>query len=108
MIRAGRLGERVTIQSLTTTAVSGGFSESWTTVATVWAGVEPLLGRELMMAEQAQYEARVRVRMRYRSGINSSMRVVHGSTVYQVESVINSYSADRELVLMCKEVTANE
>jgi hypothetical protein len=35
--------------------------EGWTTVATVWAAVDMLTGRELFTAQQAQSEATVRM-----------------------------------------------
>ena len=45
-----------------------------------------------------------RIRLRYRPGVVSSMRVIHGDTVYGIEAVIHVKSARRELQLMCKAV----
>jgi len=37
----------------------------WSTVATVWAAVEPINGREYLAAQQLNAETKVRIRLRY-------------------------------------------
>lgn len=77
---------------------------TWSTVATVWASVEPLRGREFFDAERVQSEISHRVRMRYRSGMSSKLRVLLGSRVLQIEVVIDVEERHRELQLMCREM----
>jgi SPP1 family predicted phage head-tail adaptor len=105
-MNAGKLDQRVTLQAL-----SGGVDEigqplpdTWTDVATVWAAVEPLAGREYIAAGAMVSAVETRIRLRYRPGVVSSMRVIHGDTVYGIEAVIHVKSARRELQLMCKAV----
>jgi SPP1 family predicted phage head-tail adaptor len=105
-MRAGRLRHRVTIQRRldvrdTYGDVAGG---DWEDVASVWAAVEPLRGREFAELQRAGAEVTTRVVMRYRSGIEPQMRVKYGAHVYDIESVINVDERDRELQLMCREV----
>lgn len=102
-MRAGKLRHRVTIQRAV--EVQNDFGEvvtTWVTVGQAWASVEPLRGREYFQAEGTQAETSTRIRMRYRNGIMPKMRVVHGSTVYDIESVMDVETRGRELELMCR------
>ena len=102
-MKAGQLDQRVTIERLTETVEKYGDSTSeWVTLATVWAAVEPLVGREYMAALQVQASVTTRIRMRYRPGVTPADRVTHEGRAYSVESVVDVRSARRELVLMCQ------
>ncbi len=82
-MRAGDLRHRVTIQQLTTTRDAEGVTtETWTNVATVWAAVEPLQGREYFQAQAVNAEVTTRVRIRYRAGIVPTMRILFGFPAY--------------------------
>lgn len=101
-MQAGRLDQRITLEAATTEPSGWGQPvETWAPVATVWAAVEPLAGREYFAADAAQSEVTTRMRMRWRPGIKGQMRVQHAGTVYNIKSVIDIRSGRRELVLMC-------
>lgn len=103
-MRAGDLRHRVTIQQLSALSDGmGGVRETWQDVATVWAAVEPMEGRERYEAQQIQAELTHRVRLRYRPGITPKMRVVHKGRIFQIEAVINRAERNRELILLCAE-----
>ncbi len=106
-MRAGDLRNRVKIQSKSVTRNTFGEEVvSWVDVATVWAAIEPLSGREFLAAQAVNAELTVRIRIRYRTGIDSSMRVLFGTRVFEIISPpINPVSDKRELHLMCKELT---
>lgn len=105
-MRAARLRHRVTIQQ-PVVAVNG-YGEritTWSTVATVWAAVEPLRGREFFDAEQVQAEISHRVIMRYRAGMESTMRLLHEGRVLHITAPpIDVDERHRELQLMCREM----
>lgn len=105
MIRSGALRHRVTLQALGAGSPqqtgSGMPDESWGDVATVYASVEPLNGRELFAAQEHHAEVTTRIRLRYRSGITAKMRVSHGGTVYNILSVIDAEKRHKEIQLMC-------
>ncbi|MDA8212164.1 MAG: phage head closure protein [Clostridia bacterium] len=104
-MNAGELRHRVKIQQKSVTRDSfGAESVTWSDVATVWAVVEPLRGREFFGAQQVNAEVTTRIRIRYRSGVVPTMRALYGSRVYDIQSVINLDERNRELQLMCKEV----
>lgn len=101
-MKAGTLNRRVAVQSYTPSrAANGEETKSWSTVATVWASIDPLSGRELLAARDVLAEVSTRIRMRYLSGVTPKMRITHGSSVYRIESVIESQLEGRELELLC-------
>jgi SPP1 family predicted phage head-tail adaptor len=99
---AGKLRHRVTIQEYAALLDSNGdviqdettgvISRAWTDVASVWAAIEPLSAREFIQSGATQSQVQARITIRYRSGLNSTMRFVHGSTIYNPEGFL----ADRE------------
>lgn len=106
-MRAGKLRHRVTIQSASETQPDSNMGqpvESWSDFATVWAHVEPLHGRERMVAQERTAELDTRITIRYLSGVLAKMRVIYGSHTYDILAVINLDERDREMQLMCKEV----
>lgn len=105
-MRAGTLRHRVAIQRLTQGVDAyGGATETWATVATVWASVESVTGREYFAGAQVQSEVTTKVRIRYRSGIVPTMRVVHASRVMEVQAVLPD-ARSKELLLMCRDVSS--
>ncbi len=104
-MRAGDLDQRAKIQALESgqDALGQPFN-TWLDIAEVWCAFEPLTGREYLAAGAMVSAVEVRVRMRYRPGINSSMRVIHDGETYGIGAVIHVKSARQELQLMCKRV----
>lgn len=102
-MKAGQLDQRVTVERFTATYDELGQPiETWAPLFSCWAAVEPLTGREYLAAAAAVSEVTAKIRMRFRPWMTSQDRVIHEGTVYQIESVIDVRSANRELVLMCK------
>jgi SPP1 family predicted phage head-tail adaptor len=86
---------------------SEGFvTEIWADVATVWAAVEPIRGREYFQAAAVNAENTVRFRIRYRPGIMPNMRALYNGRTFNIQSVIDVNGRHREIQLMCLEVTA--
>lgn len=76
-MRAGRLRQRVQIQERAETRDEhGGTEPNWNTIATVWASVEPLRGRELFEAQQLKERTTMRVRMRHYPALTTKHRLV--------------------------------
>ena len=102
-MNAGRLRFRVDIQQPVETQNSYGEPEvTWTDVATgIWAGIEPLRGREFFAARQVNAEIESRIVMRYRSDVKAKYRILHGTDEYYIDTVINVGERNRELQLMC-------
>jgi SPP1 family predicted phage head-tail adaptor len=108
-MKAGALRHRVTIQQLTITqGPSGDLVEAWTDVATVYGAVEPLSGREYWQAQQVAAETSIRVRIRYRPGMETTMRLSHDGRTLEILSIVDPEERHRELQLMCRELKATE
>jgi SPP1 family predicted phage head-tail adaptor len=104
-MRAGRLRNQVTIQTPTETrsGTSGQVVKSWATLATVWAGIEPLSGRELIAAGAEQSEHDIRIVCRYLPDLTTRCRVLFGARIFQILGVINRNERGAEMELRCTE-----
>lgn len=110
-MRAGKLRHRVTIQQRLAGSPqrtpTGAPDTSWSDVATVWASIDTLRGRELIEAQAVQSRLEVRIRLRYRAGLTAAMRIVHGTDIYNIEAVIDREQQHVELELMCSRGSNN-
>lgn len=81
---SGRLDRRITIQEYTeTTNDYGETVKTWADVVTVWAEVRQQSAREIWQAGKVA-ETEKMFRIRYRSGIDSTMRVVYDGKNYEI------------------------
>jgi len=89
-IAAGKLRHRVVIEEQVTTKNSFGENDTyWAHFATVWASIEPLSAREFIAAQQVQSKVSARITIRHRPGLKASMRILHGSTVFNIEGMLS-------------------
>lgn len=103
-VRAGRLRHRVAIQSQSTTLDDyGEATGSWTTENTVWAAVEPVSGSERDIGEGKAGVVSHRVVMRYNTDVSPKNRLLFGSRVLNINSVLNHNERDERLALFCVE-----
>jgi SPP1 family predicted phage head-tail adaptor len=103
-MRAGALRQRVTIQRrYYTQGADGEEVPTWSTVDTVWALVEPVRGREYVRDDLVRAEATHLVRMRYRTGIDASARLLWGTSILDIHDVADVGARKRELLITCKE-----
>ncbi|CAH1230688.1 hypothetical protein PAECIP111891_06723 [Paenibacillus allorhizoplanae] len=104
MIEAGKLRHVVTIKYLkpTKSSFGGDNTQEWLDFLTVRASKEPLIGKEYFNAAAVQSLVQVKFRSRYKPGITNAMRIHHGEEVYEILSVINVQSLNKELLFYCK------
>jgi SPP1 family predicted phage head-tail adaptor len=99
------LRHKVTIEQLTETQDSlGAVIESWSTVVTTRALVEPLSGREYFTAKQVNSEAKYKLKLRYQaalSSLNTKMRVVWGAVVFDIDSIPSLLEPGSDIVIYC-------
>lgn len=105
-MRAGVLRQRVTIQKPVVIGRDSFGAEilGWEKVATLWADVQPLSGREYFDAQQMNNEVTTLIRIRYYPGITPQMQVVWNNHTYNIQAVLDQAERKREVHLMCKEV----
>lgn len=108
-MRSGDLRHRVTFQRRSTVTDSfGAQSETWTDVATAWADISPLSGRELLAAQAVNVEISHTVTIRYQAQFAgpkavAAMRIVYGDRIFNIHSSLDVDERHRELKLTCSE-----
>lgn len=77
-MQAGELTERVRIlRPIAVRTDSGAEVQVFELWFECWAAIEPLTAREIYAARQVQSLATARIRLRYRRGLDATMRVEH-------------------------------
>jgi len=105
-IRSGYLSTKVAIQQpVTEQDESGQPMNTWVNLATVWANLTDISGREFIASSALQNTVQTKVTIRYRAGILPAMRVIHQANIYHIEAVLGQDRAS--LLLMCSRGTGN-
>ena len=87
-MRIGKLDRRATLQRrVLTPNTQNEQVESWTDYATVWAEKLDLRGREFYAANQEQGEVTTKFRIRYRSDVLMTDRIVCDGLTYDITSI---------------------
>jgi SPP1 family predicted phage head-tail adaptor len=107
MTAAGDLNHRIRIErQVKTENTRGEVVYTWALHATVWAQVSPMnatRGRELVAASQVQSEITTRFRIRYREGIDETMRIIWRGVQYDIKAPPGEVQGGRTWVdLMAK------
>ncbi|MCE0185922.1 phage head closure protein [Klebsiella pneumoniae] len=112
-MRAGKMKRRVTFQkSESHRDQMGQVISVWSDLATVWAEIRAISGRERMSSGALYSEATVRIWTRYRDDITNANRILYCSPnvrgqVYGIVAVIPDVDHTR-LELLCKGGIFNE
>lgn len=87
-VNAGELRDRVIIQRCSGNRDENGYPKDvvWQNFKIVCAKVTHLSGRDLLAAQAAQSETVARLKLRFRTDIDTSMRVIHKSMIYAINS----------------------
>lgn len=105
-MRAGSLNRRIKIQAPADLRDEIGQpipgASGWTDVATVWANIKFLNGTETLKSDAPVSIARASIRIRRRDGLVANMRVLHGSTVFDVRAVLPDEAAQEFVDLACE------
>ncbi len=87
-VRAGELDRRGTLYSPTTTDDGeGGQSVTWTDEGETWLALDPISQTETLRAGALMGQASHRARLRYRSDVVSTWRIVVGAKTFDVTGV---------------------
>lgn len=114
-LEAGRLRHRVRIEQLENLLDSNGeaiqdentgeVARAWVEVATVWAAIEPVSGREFIQSQATQSQITARIVIRFREGINAAMRLVHvrrnmADVIYNIHALLADKESGLEYITM--------
>ncbi len=105
-MRAGRQRHRITLDApVTSQNGTGEEIVAWTPVMTLWAAVEPLKGREQLIAQQILATSDTRIIIRWSPNVDQiteKWRVRKQQTIYNILDVIPVNLNQREVHLMCE------
>jgi len=83
------LDKRIIIESETESRNDyGNQIKTWSTFATVWAGIKLNIGKESFQASERVKERIVDFKIRWREDITTEMRIQYKSNYYQIEDVV--------------------
>lgn len=102
LLPAANLNQRICLQKFISTQDSFGESSgSWIDIATVWADIRYLNGKEYLASQIEINKAAVSIRIRWHSDIEPTMRVLHGNDIYNIEAVLPDMQKRMHLDLVC-------
>jgi SPP1 family predicted phage head-tail adaptor len=103
----GKFRHQIAIQVNTPTQDSAGsWIDSWADEgAVVWGSIEPLSGRELLLAQQVKSDVSHKIRIRYKAGITSAKRVRYQNRYFNIISVLNIQELNVYMEILAKEIT---
>mgnify|MGYP000022199681 CR=1 FL=1 len=85
----GELSERVILQRRVVVQDAYGQSTiTWTAIATVWARVRAVSGREFFAAGQVQQEQTVKVLVRYRTDLDATCRLMWQGRAHDITGIV--------------------
>ncbi len=74
----------------------------WVKLYDAWADIRHLSGLESIKAAAPTSTVKASIRLRYRPGINASMRIRHGETIYEIEAVLpGKHRYNKYIDLIC-------
>ena len=101
---AGDLNKRITIEAPTLTSDGmGGFSTVFSSIATVYAAIWPVSANEIIQAQAPTMIVTHRIRIRYRSVLKSSWRIVFAGRNFNIVAIIDPNTAHEWLDILVKE-----
>jgi SPP1 family predicted phage head-tail adaptor len=102
--RPSDLRHRLTLEELSRVAdEGGGFTESWVTVATLFADLRPINGDERYESDRLAGRVTHEVVLRYRAGVVPAMRFHKGTRIFHIVSAIDIEERKRWLSCLCEE-----
>ena len=103
-MRAGSLKHQIVIQRYTEAQNDYGEAiATWTDLLSTRASIRPLSAKDIFIGKSLINETTHKVFMRYQIDIKPNDRVLFGSRIFSITSVINSEERNITIELLCKE-----
>lgn len=102
LLPAASLNQRIRLQKFISTQDSFGESRgTWSDIASVWADIRYLNGKEYLAAQMEVNKAAISIRIRWRNDIEPTMRALYGNVIYNIEAVLPDMQRRMHLDLVC-------
>ncbi len=108
-ISAGMLNRRIKVQRPSTVKDSlGAPCRTWLDVATVWADIQPLSGKEAVNANRISAELTHQITVRFQPVFDNpqqvaQMRVLYKSRIFNIHSALNEDERRTQIILLVSE-----
>jgi SPP1 family predicted phage head-tail adaptor len=79
--------------------------QTWSALATVFANIKHLSGLETIKGGAETSAAKVSIRIGYRADVTAAMRVLDGSTAYEIKAVLPDREGKKHTDLACQVIT---
>jgi SPP1 family predicted phage head-tail adaptor len=101
----GWLRHRIVIEAASGTPdEGGGETRIWSTLATVWAHIEPVDGDERGIADHLAGVVTHQVSIRWRDDVSGGMRLAYRGRLFRILAVFDPDETRRYLVIKAEEV----
>lgn len=101
-MEAGKLNRRLRIEQRGEATDEGGsVIDGWTEVATVWANVRTLNGREFAVGGGQASQVTASIRIRYRTDLTAGMRAICDGIVFNIVAVLPDVARREHVDLAC-------
>ncbi len=104
-MRAGRLRHRVTMERAVQVTTDGSTVTTWQLHGYAWGAVEPIRGREALIAGATLAEMDTRIILRHNSlsaTLTARDRITYAGVAYNLQSVVEVRTARREIEFLAK------
>jgi len=104
-MRSGNLKHKITIQEIISMKNTlGEPTQDWYTFMNAWARIVPIRANEYRAAQGLVEKITHTVTIRYTDGIESDMRILYGSRVFEIKGILDFNEEHKRLDLMCEEL----
>jgi SPP1 family predicted phage head-tail adaptor len=98
------LDKRIVLEKPTITPNGqGGFTTTWSTVATIWARLLPTSAKEARQSEKETMTVSHTVTIRYRGDVKPSWRIKFKNRYFAIVGITNPEEVNEWLDILCKE-----
>lgn len=102
----GELRHRVTLEApVDAPDGAGGFTRTFTAIATLWARITPSGAREDFVEQRAEQAVSYVVTIRWRGDVTKDMRFVHRGRRLRIQSAFDPDERRRFLFCQCEEIS---
>jgi len=105
-MKARKLRHSVTFQTqVTTVDTMGQRNDTWTDIVKTRADIDNTAGREFDQTSGEHSKTSTKIWARYQdrlSGLKQSDRVLHGTVIYDIQSINNVRERNKDLLLVCE------
>jgi SPP1 family predicted phage head-tail adaptor len=104
-MRSEQLRNRILVQrSQQDQDAAGQPVDAWIDVLSLWADIRYKRGLETIKSDMPTSVSAVSIRIRYRTGLDAGMRIVHGADIYDIKALLPDVAKKGYMDLVCEVV----